>query len=119
MHFYVCVQGEDGEDIVAKLRSGAAAVNAVASMQGRGMGHLRRSQYRLTPGTVKYAAFHVLSLEGEKGLNIAQVADRIQVQIRTLTRILLVSLIYRYCSCYLVLNVHNCRHLIGHLSLKP
>lgn len=74
----VPAEGEDGEDIVAKLRSGAAAVNAVASMQGRGMGHLRRSQYRLTPGTVKYAAFHVLSLEGEKGLNIAQVADRIQ-----------------------------------------
>jgi hypothetical protein len=72
-------QKEDGEDVVANLRSGAAAASAVASMQGRGMGHLRRSQYRLTPGTVKYAAFHVLSLEGDKGLNIFEVADRIQV----------------------------------------
>lgn len=71
-------EGEDGEDIVASLRSGQAAANAVASMQGRGMGHLRRSQYRLTPGTVKYAAFHILSLEGDKGLNIVEVADRIQ-----------------------------------------
>ena len=71
-------EGEDGEDIVANLRSGQAAANAVASMQGRGMGHLRRSQYRLTPGTVKYAAFHILSLEGDKGLNIVEVADRIQ-----------------------------------------
>ncbi|KAG0573424.1 hypothetical protein KC19_VG177600 [Ceratodon purpureus] len=71
-------EGEDGQDIVANLRSGQAAANAVASMQGRGMGHLRRSQYRLTPGTVKYAAFHILSLEGDKGLNIVEVADRIQ-----------------------------------------
>lgn len=72
-------QRDDKEDVVANLRSGAAAASAVASMQGKGMGHLRRSQFRLTPGTVKYAAFHVLSLEGEKGLNILEVADRIQV----------------------------------------
>ncbi|KAG0458121.1 hypothetical protein HPP92_023278 [Vanilla planifolia] len=37
-----------------------------------------RSRHRLTPGTVKFAAFHVLSLEGSKGLTILEVADRIQ-----------------------------------------
>lgn len=78
-HLCVHLQGEDGQDVVASLRSGAAAVSAVASMQGRRMGRLRRSRFRLTPGTVKYAAFHVLSLEGEKGLNIVEVAERIQV----------------------------------------
>lgn len=73
---------------MANLRSGAAAASAVASMQGRGLGHLRRSQFRLTPGTVKYAAFHVLSLAGEKGLNIVQVADRIQVATWYLSKVI-------------------------------
>lgn len=69
------------ENAVSILRSGAAAASAVALMQGKGVGHLRRCRYRLTPGTVKYAAFHVLSLEGSKGLTILEVADRIQVQL--------------------------------------
>lgn len=69
----------EAEDVVSTLRSGAAAANAVALMQGKGVGHVRRNQYRMTPGTVKFAAFHILSLEGDKGLSILQVADRIQV----------------------------------------
>lgn len=48
-------------------------------MQERGFSIPRRSGHRLTPGTVKFAAFHVLSLEGSKGLTILEVADRIQV----------------------------------------
>ncbi|KAG0458077.1 hypothetical protein HPP92_023234 [Vanilla planifolia] len=68
----------DGEDVISNLRNGAAAENAVALMQVRGYNHRRRSRHRLTPGTVKFAAFHVLSLEGSKGLTILEVADRIQ-----------------------------------------
>ncbi|XP_059659804.1 homeobox-DDT domain protein RLT2 [Cornus florida] len=71
-------EGNDGEDIISNLRNGAAAENAVAIMQERGFSNPRRSRHRLTPGTVKFAAFHVLSLEGSKGLTILEVADRIQ-----------------------------------------
>ena len=73
------VQGHEGVDAVSTLRSGAAAANAVAMMQGKGSGNLRRCKYRLTPYTVKYMAFHVLSLEGSKGLTILEVENRIQV----------------------------------------
>ncbi|KAK6134925.1 hypothetical protein DH2020_031345 [Rehmannia glutinosa] len=68
----------DGADTISNLRSGVAAENAVAIMQERGLSNPQRSRHRLTPGTVKYAAFHVLSLEGSKGLSILEVADRIQ-----------------------------------------
>ncbi|KAH7686073.1 WHIM1 domain-containing protein [Dioscorea alata] len=71
-------EGNDGEDIITNLRNGAAAENAVALMQEKGFTHRRRSRHRLTPGTVKFAAFHVLSLEGSKGLTILEVADKIQ-----------------------------------------
>ncbi|XP_052177400.1 homeobox-DDT domain protein RLT2 isoform X2 [Diospyros lotus] len=71
-------EGNDGEDIISNLRNGAAAENALAIMQERGFSNPRRSRHRLTPGTVKFAAFHVLSLEGSKGLTILEVADRIQ-----------------------------------------
>ncbi|XP_010245587.1 PREDICTED: homeobox-DDT domain protein RLT2-like isoform X2 [Nelumbo nucifera] len=71
-------EGHDGEDIVSILRTGTAAENAVALMQEKGFSHPRRSRHRLTPGTVKFAAFHVLSLEGSKGLTILEVADKIQ-----------------------------------------
>lgn len=47
-------------------------------MRERGYSH-RRKRHRLTPGTVKFAAFHVLSLEGSHGLTILEVADKIQV----------------------------------------
>lgn len=72
-------QGNDGKDIISNLRNGAAVENAFAIMQERGFSNPRRSRHRLTPGTVKFAAFHVLSLEGNKGLTILEVADRIQV----------------------------------------
>lgn len=68
----------NGADIISNLRSGVAAEKAVAKMQERGFSNLRRSRHRLTPGTVKFAAFHVLSLEGSKGLNILDVAEKIQ-----------------------------------------
>ncbi|KAK6919642.1 WHIM2 domain [Dillenia turbinata] len=71
-------EGNDCEDVISTLRNGVAVENAVAIMQERGYSNPRRSRHRLTPGTVKFAAFHVLSLEGEKGLTILEVADRIQ-----------------------------------------
>ncbi|KAK1286955.1 hypothetical protein QJS10_CPB20g01876 [Acorus calamus] len=71
-------EGNDGEDIISTLRNGSAAENAVALMQVKGFPHLRRSRHRLTPGTVKFAAFHVLSLEGSHGLTILDVAEKIQ-----------------------------------------
>uniref|UniRef100_A0A1D1XSU5 Reticulocyte-binding protein 2 a n=1 Tax=Anthurium amnicola TaxID=1678845 RepID=A0A1D1XSU5_9ARAE len=71
-------EGHDGEDIISTLRNGSAAENAVALMREKGFSRLRRSRHRLTPGTVKFAAFHVLSLEGSKGLTILEVADKIQ-----------------------------------------
>lgn len=77
--FGLQVQDSDGKDIVSNLRSGAAAENAFAIMQEKGLSNPRRYRHRLTPGTVKYAAFHVLSLEGSRGLNILEVADKIQV----------------------------------------
>ncbi|KAL8151093.1 hypothetical protein V2J09_020901 [Rumex salicifolius] len=77
---YMCDdnEGNDGKSIISNLRNGAAAVNAVAIMKERGYSNPRKSRHRLTPGTVKFAAFHVLSLEGSRGLNILDVADRIQ-----------------------------------------
>uniref|UniRef100_A0A0E0C5V6 Homeobox domain-containing protein n=1 Tax=Oryza meridionalis TaxID=40149 RepID=A0A0E0C5V6_9ORYZ len=71
-------EGHDGEDVISTLRNGSAAVHAAALMKERGYTHRRRSRHRLTPGTVKFAAFHVLSLEGSKGLTILEVAERIQ-----------------------------------------
>ncbi|XP_038683362.1 homeobox-DDT domain protein RLT2-like isoform X2 [Tripterygium wilfordii] len=71
-------EDNDGEDIISNLRSGAAVENAVAIMQERGFSNPRRSRHCLTPGTVKFAAFHVLSFEGSKGLTIMEVAEKIQ-----------------------------------------
>ncbi|KAJ8532126.1 hypothetical protein K7X08_012049 [Anisodus acutangulus] len=67
----------NGADTISNLRSGVAAAKAVAKMRERGFSN-SRSRHRLTPGTVKFAAFHVLSLEGSKGLNILDVAEKIQ-----------------------------------------
>ncbi|KZV38858.1 hypothetical protein F511_27073 [Dorcoceras hygrometricum] len=73
------VEGVDGgAEIISNLRSGLAAEHAVALMQERGLSNPRRSRHRLTPGTVKFAAFHILSLVGSKGLSILEVADKIQ-----------------------------------------
>lgn len=66
--------------MILNLRIGVAAENAFAKMQERGFSNPRRSRHRLTPGTVKFAAFHVLSLEGEKGLTILEVVEKIQVK---------------------------------------
>ncbi|XP_052203484.1 homeobox-DDT domain protein RLT1-like isoform X2 [Diospyros lotus] len=66
------------EDIVSILRNGSAAENAFAIMQEKGFSLQRRSRHRLTPGTVKFAAYHVLSLEGSKGLTVLELAHKIQ-----------------------------------------
>ncbi|CAL0333845.1 unnamed protein product [Lupinus luteus] len=78
MHTCNNKEGNDSKDKIFDLRSGAAAKNAVAIMQEKGFSNSRRSRHRLTPGTVKFAAFHVLSLEGSNGLNILEVAEKIQ-----------------------------------------
>ncbi|XP_051129071.1 homeobox-DDT domain protein RLT1-like [Andrographis paniculata] len=66
------------EDIVSTLRNGSAAENAVALMQEKGLSLQRKSRHRLTPGTVKFAAYHVLAFEGSKGLNVIELAEKIQ-----------------------------------------
>ncbi|XP_065878356.1 homeobox-DDT domain protein RLT1 isoform X2 [Euphorbia lathyris] len=66
------------ENTISTLRNGSAAENAFALMRERGLLLPRRSRHRLTPGTVKFAAFHVLSLEGSKGLTVMELADKIQ-----------------------------------------
>ncbi|XP_022720447.1 homeobox-DDT domain protein RLT1-like isoform X2 [Durio zibethinus] len=71
-------EGKGCEDVVSTLRSGLAAENAFALMREKGLLFPRRSRHRLTPGTVKFAAFHVLSLEGSKGLTVLELADKIQ-----------------------------------------
>ncbi|KAI8021535.1 Homeobox-DDT domain protein RLT2 [Camellia lanceoleosa] len=72
----------DGEDMISNLRNGAVVENALAIMQEKGFSNQRRSRHRLTPGTVKFAAFHVLSLEGSNGLTILEVAEKIHLTAR-------------------------------------
>jgi hypothetical protein len=79
---HIFLKGCDGENVISTLRSGSAAVSAAAKMKERGYTNRCRSRHRLTPGTVKFAAFHVLSLEGSKGLTILEVAEKIQVLLR-------------------------------------
>ncbi|GMN50733.1 hypothetical protein TIFTF001_019878 [Ficus carica] len=71
-------EGKSCEDVISTIRSGSAAENAFALMQEKGLLLPRRSRHRLTPGTVKFAAFHVLSLEGSKGLTVLELAEKIQ-----------------------------------------
>ncbi|XVE88104.1 hypothetical protein DITRI_Ditri19aG0041600 [Diplodiscus trichospermus] len=71
-------EGKGCKDVVSTLRNGSAAENAFALMREKGLLLPRRSRHRLTPGTVKFAAFHVLSLEGSKGLTVLELADKIQ-----------------------------------------
>ncbi|CAH2034180.1 unnamed protein product [Thlaspi arvense] len=66
------------DDIISSIRNGSAAESAFASMREKGLLAPRKSRHRLTPGTVKFAAFHVLSLEGSKGLTVLELADKIQ-----------------------------------------
>ncbi|XP_076918162.1 homeobox-DDT domain protein RLT1-like [Bidens hawaiensis] len=66
------------EDVIAMLRNGSAAENAATLMQEKGARHQRKPKYRITPGTVKFAAYHVLCLEGSKGLNVLELAEKIQ-----------------------------------------
>jgi hypothetical protein len=73
------MQVKDCEDIISTIRNGSAAENAFALMREKGLLLPRKSRHRLTPGTVKFAAFHVLSLEGSKGLTVLELADKIQV----------------------------------------
>ncbi|PSR98600.1 Homeobox-DDT domain protein [Actinidia chinensis var. chinensis] len=66
------------QDIISTLRNGSAAENAVAIMQQKGFPLQRRSRHRLTPGTIKFAAYHVLSLEGSKGMTVIELTHKIQ-----------------------------------------
>lgn len=66
------------EDIVSMLRDGSAVENAVTLMKEKGLPQQRKSRNRLTPGTIKFAAYHVLCLEGSKGLTLIELADKIQ-----------------------------------------
>ncbi|XWS12600.1 hypothetical protein CRYUN_Cryun37aG0104100 [Craigia yunnanensis] len=72
------LRGKGCEDVVSTIRNGSAAENAFALMREKGLLLPRRSRHRLTPGTVKFAAFHVLSLEESKGLTVLELADKIQ-----------------------------------------
>ena len=47
--------------------------------RGRGGSHSRKYGYKLTPGTVKYAAFHVVSAQGPNGLSITEIEVFINV----------------------------------------
>ncbi|CAM8989551.1 unnamed protein product [Rhodiola kirilowii] len=71
-------ESKGSEDAVSILRNGSAAQNAIVKMQHRGLALPRKSRHRLTPGTVKFAAFHILSLEGGSGLTLTELAERIQ-----------------------------------------
>lgn len=73
------MQGKGCEDVITMLRNGSAAENAAILMQEKGANQPKKSRHRLTPGTVKFAAYHVLCLEGDKGLNVLDIAAKIQV----------------------------------------
>ena len=75
------MQTKGCQDIISTIRNGSAAENAVAIMQEKGFPLQRRSRHRLTPGTVKFAAYHVLSLEGSKGMTVIELTHKIQVMI--------------------------------------
>ncbi|XP_047308886.1 homeobox-DDT domain protein RLT1-like isoform X2 [Impatiens glandulifera] len=66
------------EDAVSSLRNGVAAEKAAAQMQGKGFSSQKKSRHRLTPGTLKYAAYSVLSLEGSEGLTVIKLAQKVQ-----------------------------------------
>ncbi|MED6213908.1 hypothetical protein PIB30_097984 [Stylosanthes scabra] len=48
-------------------------------MQERGLQAPQKSRHCLAPGTVKFAAFHVLSLEGGTRMTLFELAKEIQV----------------------------------------
>ena len=75
-------------------------------MQEKGLLAPRRSRHRLTPGTVKFAAFHVLSLEGSEGLTVLELAEKIQVSlIFLLSETLMITFL-----CCLIL-IRNLTHM--------
>ena len=61
------------------LKGHGAEQNMRSASKAKVGSNSRKCGYRLTPGTVKYAAFHVLSVEGPSGLPITEIADRIEV----------------------------------------
>ncbi|MFS8015161.1 putative transcription factor & chromatin remodeling DDT family [Helianthus anomalus] len=71
-------EGKDCEDVITMLRNGSAAENAATLMQEKGTHLQKKSRHRMTPGTLKFAAYHVLCLEGSKGLNVLELAQKIQ-----------------------------------------
>ena len=97
---YLYLQGKGYEDVVSTLRNGSAAENAFALMREKGLLLPRRSRHRLTPGTVKFAAFHVLSLEGSKGLTVLELADKIQVSVDCVP--IIVKLVVSFTCLFLI-----------------
>ncbi|KAD7117894.1 hypothetical protein E3N88_05162 [Mikania micrantha] len=71
-------EGKGCEDVIAMLRNGSAAENAAMLMQEKGTRLQKKSRHRMTPGTLKFVAYHVLCLEGSKGLNVLELAEKIQ-----------------------------------------
>lgn len=69
---------KDSKDIVSSLRNGVAAQKAVEQMLRKGLPSQKKPKHQFTPGTVKYAAHIVLSLEGSKGLTVKKLAQKIQ-----------------------------------------
>lgn len=75
-------------------------------MQEKGLLAPRRSRHRLTPGTVKFAAFHVLSLEGSEGLTVLELAEKIQV---SLIFLLSENLMITFLCCLIL--IRNLTHM--------
>lgn len=106
----VALQGKGGIDAVSTIRNGSAAENAFAWMREKGLLLPRRSRHKLTPGTVKFAAFHVLSLEGSKGLTVLELAEKIQV------KSICCTLVAFCCPFYFLVSLFYCRNLVFETS---
>ncbi|MCO5562423.1 hypothetical protein L7F22_016051 [Adiantum nelumboides] len=70
--------GRRGDEGCHKRFKGNAASNAAIFLKAKGGSHVHKCGSRLTPGTVKFAAFHVLSVEGARGLPIVEIVARIE-----------------------------------------
>jgi hypothetical protein len=65
--------------VLLPLKGNGAEQSTRSASKTKGASSSRKPQNLLTPGTVKYAAFHVLSVQGSSGLPITEIADRIEV----------------------------------------
>lgn len=77
------MQGNDDTDASSSSPNEVAAENTAAATVATMMSVPWRSLHRLTPGTIKFAVFHVLLLEGSRGLRVQEIVDKIQVAIKS------------------------------------